>query len=35
MIDTNKFKNKLEKELKLVEEEMSHIARKNPDKLGD
>ncbi|MFA5651998.1 MAG: TraR/DksA C4-type zinc finger protein [Candidatus Paceibacterota bacterium] len=30
MKDTKKFKVKLEKELKLVEKEMSEIARKNP-----
>lgn len=35
MIDTNKYKAKLEAELKLVETEMSEIARKNPDRPGD
>ena len=35
MIDTNNFKNKLEAELKLVEEEMGTVARKNPSVPGD
>lgn len=34
-MDINKYKNKLEKELKLVEEEMSKIARKNPSNPND
>ena len=35
MIDTNKFKKKLEQELKLVESEMKEIARKNPANPND
>jgi RNA polymerase-binding transcription factor DksA len=35
MIDTNKYKAKLEEELKLVEEEMSKIARVNPENPKD
>ena len=35
MIDTNKYKIKLESEKKLLEEEMKGIARKNPAKPDD
>ncbi len=35
MIDTNKFKIKLEAELKLIWEEMSKIGRKNPSNPKD
>ena len=35
MIDTKKFKGKLEKEKKLLEEEMKDVGRKNPLKAGD
>ena len=34
-MDTNKFKKQLEKELKLVEEEMGHVGRKNPSNPND
>ncbi len=30
-MDTTKYKNKLEKELKLVEEELNEVGRKNPN----
>lgn len=35
MIDTKKYKEKLESELELVERELNKIARKNPDNLKD
>jgi len=35
MIDTKKYKEKLEKELALIEGEMSKIARKNPSNPND
>ena len=35
MIDTKKYKIKFEKELKLLEEEMGKIARKNPSDTND
>jgi RNA polymerase-binding transcription factor DksA len=35
MIDTKKFKSRLEKELKLVEEEIRKIGRKNPSNPND
>jgi len=35
MIDTKKYKEKLETELELVEKELSQIARKNPDNSKD
>ena len=35
MIDTKKFKIKLEKELKLIEEEMGRVGRKNPSNSND
>jgi len=35
MIDTNKFKKLLEEELVLVENELSQIARRNPDNKDD
>ncbi|MDD4803743.1 MAG: TraR/DksA C4-type zinc finger protein [Candidatus Pacebacteria bacterium] len=35
MIDTKKYKEKLEKELSLVESEMKEIARKNPSNPKD
>ena len=34
-MDTNKFKKQLEKELKLVEKEMSEVGRKNPSNNKD
>ncbi|MFH1626733.1 MAG: TraR/DksA C4-type zinc finger protein [bacterium] len=34
-MDINKFKNKLEEELKLLEKEMSKIGRKNPSNSND
>ncbi len=34
-MDTNKFKNKLEKELQLLEEEMKEVGRKNPSNPKD
>ncbi len=35
MIDTKKYKTSLEKELKLLEDEMKKIARKNPSNPND
>ncbi len=35
MIDTNKFKEKLEKELALLEKELGQIGRKNPSNSKD
>ncbi len=35
MIDTKKYKIKLEKELKLLEEEMKEVGRKNPSNPND
>lgn len=34
-IDLEHFKGRLEKEMKLLEQEMEKIGRKNPDKKGD
>lgn len=35
MIDTNHFKAKLEEELKVLEEELASVGRKNPDNPKD